>query len=99
VIDATDWYIYFAMIALPLNSVINPLIYDNKLRGLIVEMFQFVANSITNSSVYASIRGIWKSREENRTREGMEMVQVQNVQRLQQIRNVIEPAEPAEDEK
>ena len=30
-IDASTWYTYFAMIALPLNSVINPLIYDKKL--------------------------------------------------------------------
>ena len=30
-IDASIWYTYFAMIALPLNSVINPLIYDKKL--------------------------------------------------------------------
>ena len=27
-IDATNWYVSFAMIVLPLNSVINPLIYD-----------------------------------------------------------------------
>ena len=30
-IDATNWYVSFAMIVLPLNSVINPLIYDKKL--------------------------------------------------------------------
>ncbi|XP_063691145.1 uncharacterized protein LOC134823553 [Bolinopsis microptera] len=30
-IDATNWYVSFAMIVLPLNSVINPLIYDRKL--------------------------------------------------------------------
>ena len=30
-IDATSWYVYLAMIALPLNSVINPLIYDKVL--------------------------------------------------------------------
>jgi heme/copper-type cytochrome/quinol oxidase subunit 2 len=32
VFDATRWYASFAMIVLPLNSVINPLLYDNKLR-------------------------------------------------------------------
>ena len=31
VFDATKWYVTYAMIALPLNSVINPLIYDKKL--------------------------------------------------------------------
>ena len=30
-IDATSWYVYLAMIALPLNCVINPLIYDKVL--------------------------------------------------------------------
>ena len=34
-IDATQWYLSFAMIALPLNSCINPLIYDNQLRNAI----------------------------------------------------------------
>ena len=33
-IDATDWYVTFAMIVLPLNSVINPLLYDNTLKEL-----------------------------------------------------------------
>ena len=28
-IDASQWYIHFAMIVLPLNSVINPLIYED----------------------------------------------------------------------
>ena len=28
-LDATNWYVPFAMIMLPLNSVINPLIYDD----------------------------------------------------------------------
>ncbi|KAL5255615.1 hypothetical protein ACHWQZ_G010999 [Mnemiopsis leidyi] len=32
VIDATYWYVTFAMIVLPLNSVLNPLIYDNTIK-------------------------------------------------------------------
>ena len=35
-IDAAPWYIPFAMIVLPINSVINPLIYDKLLLGFIV---------------------------------------------------------------
>ena len=31
VFDATKWYVTYAMIALPINSVINPLIYDKTL--------------------------------------------------------------------
>ena len=41
-IDATQWYLTFAMTALPLNSCINPLIYDNKLRNLITSTFMKV---------------------------------------------------------
>ena len=33
--DATKWYVTYAMIALPLNSVINPLIYDKTLTELL----------------------------------------------------------------
>ena len=38
VIDATQWYIIFAVILLPINSCINPLIYDNKLRGSLISI-------------------------------------------------------------
>ena len=31
-IDATYWYATFAMIVLPINSVINPLLYDNTIK-------------------------------------------------------------------
>ena len=31
-IDATNWYVTFAMLVLPLNSVINPLLYNNNFR-------------------------------------------------------------------
>ena len=34
-IDATFWYTSFAMIVLPLNSIINPLIYDKRLVALL----------------------------------------------------------------
>jgi hypothetical protein len=92
VIDATDWYVYFAMIALPLNSVINPLIYDNDLRRSITDKLQFLATSITNSDIFASIRGIWQSRE-HRTADEIEMEPMQNVPEIWQDQDVIEPAE------
>ena len=38
-IDASDWYVTFAMLVLPLNSVINPLVYDTALAELIREKF------------------------------------------------------------
>ena len=36
-INASTWYATFAMIVLPLNSVINPLIYDGALRNFITK--------------------------------------------------------------
>ena len=38
-IDASKWYASFAMTVLPLNSVINPLLYDKGLGELITRMF------------------------------------------------------------
>ena len=35
IIDATRWYVPFAMTVLPLNSVINPLIYDSTIHDLL----------------------------------------------------------------
>ena len=36
-VDASSWYVTFAMTVLPLNSVINPLVYDKALEELIVQ--------------------------------------------------------------
>ena len=37
-IDATHWYATLAMIVLPINSVINPLIYDDRLRRFTIDI-------------------------------------------------------------
>ena len=39
-IDASNWYTSFAMTVLPLNSVINPLVYDKALGELIKRTFE-----------------------------------------------------------
>jgi hypothetical protein len=91
VIDATEWYVYFAMAALPLNAVINPLIYDDELKRSINDKFQQLVTSIANSSIIVSIRG---SREQNRTEDGMEEMElVPNVPQIHQEQDVIESAE------
>ena len=43
VIDATSWYLGFSMIVLPLNSVINPLIYDRELRESVERRFRIIS--------------------------------------------------------
>ena len=39
-IDASDWYVYFAMIVLPIISVINPLLYDKTITDWTVSLFR-----------------------------------------------------------
>ena len=38
VIDATEWYSLFSMVILPINSVINPLLYDDFFPGLVTRV-------------------------------------------------------------
>ena len=44
--DATEWYVTYAMIALPLNSVINPLIYEKTLTEFLGRRLGEVKRSI-----------------------------------------------------
>ena len=53
-INASTWYATFAMIVLPLNSVINPLIYDAELKGFIdrgiIQIRKFVEQVISTAA-------------------------------------------------
>ena len=46
-IDVSNWYVTFAMIVLPLNSVINPLLYDNTLREFFDETVKHFAAALS----------------------------------------------------
>ena len=50
-LDATHWYVPFAMIMLPLNSVINPLIYDDYIGKLFGKFFVYVRRYIMRISM------------------------------------------------
>jgi hypothetical protein len=54
-IDATNWYVNLALIVLPVNSVINPLIFDNVLRELTVKSCFLTKISTRASTVSAVI--------------------------------------------
>ena len=41
-IDSSTWYVPFAMTVLPINSVLNPIIYDRALQGAIMRKFKKV---------------------------------------------------------
>ena len=71
VIDATKWYIIFAVIFLPINSSINPLIYDNKLRGSVIFLISKAAfcwrnqqNRVDNENVEIEIQDV-ENRDDN----------------------------------
>ena len=74
-IDASDWYTSFAMIVLPLNSVINPLIYDKQLGGLIMRKFREVTAFIKlgTTSVITWIIGLLRRRTDDHEPEMIPM--------------------------
>ena len=49
-IDASAWYVTFAMIVLPLNSVINPLIYDKALNDFVRRKFKNTTSAVSTIS-------------------------------------------------
>ena len=55
VLDATPWYGIFSMIILPINSVINPLLYDDVLAGVLQTCFRTIFVKISNSAIYSSV--------------------------------------------
>ena len=67
VFDATKWYVTYAMIALPLNSVINPLIYDKKLAEFLGRNLGEVKRLVrlSTSAVMSSITRFIPKRSEN----------------------------------
>ena len=54
VLDATPWYSLFSMIILPINSVINPFLYDDVFKVMLRAPFRYVTEITTNSAIYQS---------------------------------------------
>ena len=69
-IDASTWYATFAMIVLPLNSVINPLIYDAQLKEFLKKRFRRARSfgKRGNSTVSTQIQGRSGNKEQGNTR-------------------------------
>ena len=71
-IDASSWYATFAMIVLPFNSVINPLIYDVQLKDFLKKRFGRVTRRFTmrgNSTIFTQVQ----SRSETKEPESVRM--------------------------
>ena len=64
VIDATPWYALFSLVVLPINSVINPLLYDETLTAKVFVPMRSVKR--LTSSFFSSV----KHRASNRELEG-----------------------------
>ena len=50
-VDATTWYPIFSSIILPINSVINPLLYDTYLGSFIFHPVRSTIRSISNMTI------------------------------------------------
>ena len=73
VFDATNWYVNFTLVVLPINSVINPLLYDNTLRESLSNKFKAMITVTGNSRIAVYIRHRFEERESNRSDENLEM--------------------------
>ena len=56
VIDATPWYSIFSMVILPINSVINPILYDDVVTIIIGAPVRALKNRICNSNTLQRFR-------------------------------------------
>ena len=56
VIDATPWYSIFSMVILPINSVINPLLYDDAVTSTIGAPIRSISTRISNSVIFQRFR-------------------------------------------
>ena len=67
VINASTWYTSFAMTVLPLNSVINPLIYDKTIGEFIIKNIRLVAFIMRSkmSSAMVAIIELFRTRNNN----------------------------------
>ena len=92
-IDASKWYATFAMIVLPLNSVINPLVYDKALADFVgrnVDRVKDSANFLASSAV-SKIIGLFRT-DDNDQEQSPEEIEIGQID-VYQNRNVVDDGE------
>ena len=94
-IDASNWYTSFAMTVLPLNSVINPLVYDKALGEMIKRTFEGLKrfSSFVFVSGIAMIREFYGSlttNQEQVTEQEPENLQMDQIVVANDIKNDVE---------
>ena len=77
-IDASEWYVTFAMIVLPLNSLINPLVYDTALAELIREKFGKLLRAVWRG-ILTVISKLPQLGERNDSEHEPEIVQMEHI--------------------
>jgi hypothetical protein len=75
-IDATYWYGTFAMIVLPINSVINPVLYDNTIKEFVDRIIREASVLIAGSRIFRFLRQFRFRRIERVAGGEYEMVQI-----------------------
>ena len=56
-VDATDWYALFSMVVLPINSVINPILYDD----FISKYIEKASSKVSAVTQHIIISSLWRS--------------------------------------
>ena len=64
VINATAWYSIFSMVILPINSVINPLLYDDAVTKVLRVPIQALMSRVGESNIFWSVRGLTATSDE-----------------------------------
>ena len=74
-IDASTWYVPFAMIVLPLNSVINPIIYDKRLLQFLEGKFLLMRELFGKAGVVvrSAVTGLFRGDKEGENIEAISM--------------------------
>ena len=61
------------MVGLPINSVVSPLLYDNKLRDFLLQKFQGIIIVIDDSIISVYIQQMWQKIKLNNVDENIEL--------------------------
>ena len=78
VTDATPWYALFSMVILPINSVINPLLYDDFLSSFLTKVIVRSSRNLSLSIRTFTSRADVTGNDSGRDDIAMSSVQVQN---------------------
>ena len=76
ILDATPWYSLFSMVILPINSVINPLLYDDAVTNAIRVPLRYLSTRISDSTI---LQRVWSNSAQSQAGENpVENAQVGN---------------------